>query len=385
MKINGRRRHVFIWKALRPLAAFWLRRKFNYSPVPANAAGPYVVISNHVTDWDPLLIALCFREQMYFVASEHIFHWGLLTRLIVWLQAPISRLKGKAAPGTARETMRRIRAGHNVCVFAEADLTWDGRTGGITPSTGKLIRLCGATLVTFKFTGGYLSAPRWGGRGVRRGKMSGAVVGIYPGQALAGMSAEQINETIYRDLYEDASARQRETPVAFKGKDTATHLETALCVCPGCGRVDTLRSEGDRFFCAECGFAARYTEQGFFEGENLPFDSVADWSDWQLTRLSEYARGAADGPIFEDEDILLSEILPGRGLRLLGGGGVALYRDRLVCAGESFALAEISGMAMHGNKTINFSSGARSFEISSKRIYCARKYLLVYNLLQNTD
>lgn len=37
----------------------------------------YIVLSNHVTDYDPLLVGVSFPGQMYFVASEHITRWDI--------------------------------------------------------------------------------------------------------------------------------------------------------------------------------------------------------------------------------------------------------------------------------------------------------------------
>ena len=59
-----------------------------------------------------------FRRQMYFVASEHIARWGWLFKLVDFLVAPIMRYKGSVAASTAIEILKKIKAGHNVCVFA---------------------------------------------------------------------------------------------------------------------------------------------------------------------------------------------------------------------------------------------------------------------------
>jgi hypothetical protein len=57
---------------------------------------------------------------MYFVASEHIFRWGLLSKLIVFLQAPIARLKATADTSAVRQVLRRLQEGHSVCIFRRA-------------------------------------------------------------------------------------------------------------------------------------------------------------------------------------------------------------------------------------------------------------------------
>ena len=68
--VKGRRRHVFVWKALRPLAKLICWIKFGFTSEISRAKGPYLLVSNHVTNWDPILVACSFPEQTYFVTSD---------------------------------------------------------------------------------------------------------------------------------------------------------------------------------------------------------------------------------------------------------------------------------------------------------------------------
>ena len=72
------KRHVFIYRLLWWPVTAVAKLKFNFKAktVPP-AEGACLILSNHNTDWDPLLVTCSFRKRhMYFVASEHIFHWG---------------------------------------------------------------------------------------------------------------------------------------------------------------------------------------------------------------------------------------------------------------------------------------------------------------------
>ena len=210
--VKGRRRHVFVWKALRPLARLICWIKFGFTSEISRAKGPYLLVSNHVTNWDPILVACSFPEQTYFVTSEHLLRAGFGGKLVAWLQAPIPRQKSGNAASTVLTMMRYLRRGMNVCVFPEGNRTWDGVTAEFLPSIGKLARSSGASLVTYKLTGGYFASPRWAGNSIRRGKMHGAAVRVYSPEELRAMSPQEINEHIVSDLYEDAYARQRKNP-----------------------------------------------------------------------------------------------------------------------------------------------------------------------------
>ena len=373
------RRHRWLWRALNPLVSRFVRGKFNLDAAPVEADGPFLLVSNHVSAWDPLLVAASLgRAQAYFVASEHLFRLGLVSRLIEWVVAPIARRKASRGADTVKAVLRHLRAGHSVCLFAEGEQCWTGRNNPIFPATGKLARSSGATLVTYRIEGGYLSLPRWG-KGVRRGRVRAHPVGVYPPEQLKAMRPEEINALIERDIREDAWLRQRQERVLYRGKRRAEGLERALCLCPVCGRVGGLSALGDDLTC-RCGFSVRYGEDGFFD-PGVPFATLADWDDWQTERLR---RGGfprpedAEGLIFSDGGMRLSRVETGHRDVRLGRGALALYGDRLVCAGQSFPLAQITGMAAVLSNRLLFTCSDRYYEIVAETGGNLRKYLLLW-------
>lgn len=370
-------RHVFVWKLLRPLAKLLTRLKFNYSAPTYAPKGPFLLLSNHVTDWDPILLGAAFAEQMYFVASEHIYRLGFLSRALLWLQAPIARQKGGSAAGTVKAMLRTLKDGYNVALFPEGNRTWDGLTRDYPASTAKLVRSCGASLVTFRLQGGYFASPRWAGAHTRRGKMRGEVVGIYTPEQLKAMSQSEIRELITRDLYEDAYARQREENIPFKGSRLAEHLETLLFTCPRCGTMHRMVSRDDRFCCEHCGYEVRYLPTGFFEGRDAVFTEVPAWNAWQDEQIAALCSTAGDSAIFSDDEIQLRQVQTAKGSTLLGTGSMTLYRDRLILpGGVTLTIDEISGMALRGCQDLYIGTAdGRSYEIHTEKIRCTLKYL----------
>ena len=378
--MGNHRRHIIIWKILRPILMPWLRWKFNFLAEPVGIEGPYLVFANHNTNWDPLLLACSFSQQMYYVASEHIFRWRFMARIIRWLVDPIARLKSRTATDTVINIMRRLRKGANVCLFAEGNRSWNGVTGPILPSTGKLARSSGVTLVTYRLEGGYFTSPRWSSA-LRRGRMRGRVAGVYTHEQLKAMSVEEVNRLINQDLFEDAWERQNKECVPYRGRDLAQHLETLLCLCPRCGRIGTLKSEGDRFLC-DCGLSLRYNEYGFFEGENVPFQSVYEWDAWQTKRLFALWHGADEEPLFTDTEIRLREVLPEHRSRDLGVGELRLYLDRMECCGMVFPLSGIGAINLVQTQIVIMSFGQQNFEISSKAVRCMKKYQTIFDFFR---
>ena len=373
------RRHVWIYRFLSVLVRPVLRAKFNLSGEKLQADGPFLLVSNHVTGWDPLLVGVCLGgRQAYFVASEHIFRLGLLTKVLHWLLAPIPRRKASTGMDTVKACLRHLHAGHSVCLFAEGEQCWDGRTGPIFPATGKLAKSSGAALVTFRLEGGYLSLPRWG-KHICRGAVHGHPVGVYSPKELKKLSPQEINALIERDIAEDAWARQRQRPVRYRGKRRAEGMERALYACPGCRRIGTLRTDRDRVFCP-CGFERRYTEYGFFEPRE-PFETLADWDLWQreLLRARDFAH---EGDLlFQDEGLELKRIQSDHREELLALGTLRQFEDRLECEGQRFPLPEIRSMAMVQTHLLLFSSGGNYYQLRSSTGVNLRKYLEIWKEL----
>jgi 1-acyl-sn-glycerol-3-phosphate acyltransferase len=375
------RRYQFLWRTFYPLVAAWIKRKFRYDPEICTAEGPFLVLCNHNTDWDPLLLACAFPNYMSFVATETIFRWRFAGRLIIALMGPIARLKGKTAADTAMTMLRRLRKGISVAMFAEGNRSFNGLTNEILPATGKLARSSGVKLITYRLEGGYFTSPRWSD-GLRRGKMTGRVVRIYMPEELKAMRADEVNAAIRRDLSADAYAMQRKLMIPFRGKNLAEHLETVLCICPRCGAMGTLKSEGDTLRCA-CGFSVRYTEYGFLEGDGAPFDNITDWDRVQTEKLIALAEAAGDGPIFSDDGMDLKEVFPDTHTDApIGSGSMTLYADRLECCGQVFPLDALGGFSLVRAQTVDLSCGGRFFEITSPKVRCTRKYMIVIDHLK---
>ena len=373
------RRHVWIYRFLSVLVRPVLRAKFNLSGEKLQADGPFLLVSNHVTGWDPLLVGVCLGgRQAYFVASEHLFRLGLLTKVLNWLLAPIPRRKASTGMDTVKACLRHLHAGHSVCLFAEGEQCWDGRTGPVFPATGKLAKSSGAALVTFRLEGGYLSLPRWG-KHICRGAVHGHPVGVYSPEELKKLSPQEINALIERDIAEDAWARQHQRPVRYRGKRRAEGMERALYACPGCRRIGTLRTDRDRVFCP-CGFERRYTEYGFFEPRE-PFETLADWDLWQreLLRARDFAH---EGDLlFQDEGLELKRIQSDHREELLALGTLRQFEDRLECADWRFPLPEIRSMAMVQAHLLLFSSGGNYYQLRSSTGVNLRKYLEIWKEL----
>ena len=368
--------HERVWRALYRTVDKPLHRMFALESERCEAEGPCIVISNHVTDYDPFLVAMSFPHKMlYYVASEHIFRLPVASKIITTLLDPIARKKGDSGFGAVREILRRVKQGHSICLFAEGDCSWDGLTAPIPLATGKMVRSSGATLITYRLEGGYFTSPRWG-RGIRPGKMRGHAVGIYPPETLRKMKGPEITALIERDIFENAWERQKAAPVTYQTKRRAERLEIALFLCPKCRSIGTLRSRGDTLKCTHCGSEAVTLPDYTFAG-GVPFPTVAEWDAWQhdALRNGDYLHGET---LLSDAIEAFSCILPEHKTEKLVGAELVQLADAILCGGLRFPLRDIEHMAIVQKRLLLFSCGGGYYTVKCAKGANLRKYLALW-------
>ena len=366
------------WKLLYTLTHGFVTRRFHMEAERLKPDGPCLIIANHVTNWDPLLLAMSFPDTpIRFVASEHIFRHGLVSKLLETLVAPIPRRKAASGADTVMSVLRALKDGDTVCIFAEGDATWDGLTHPVFPATGKLARMAGVPLLTYRLEGGYLSMPRWSGK-LRRGKVRGHRIGFYSPEELKKKKGPEITAGIDRDLFEDAYARQREEHVFYRGGNRAEGIEKGFFLCPRCGGLDTARGVGDHVVCG-CGLDLYYTEEGFFDPP-VPVSTPAAWESMQQEALRKLCENA-QGVLFSDDGLRLREITGGHRETELEAGTLTMLPDALEIAGRRFLLHQIDSMAMVKAHILLFSVGDRYYEIRAKDNCCLRKYLMAWQIM----
>ena len=395
-------RHIRNWNLITAIISRWIPRKFNFTYDDfgiENIEGPVIVIPNHSCAWDPLFIGLAMRKrQMYFVASEHILRWRVAGPVINRLVEPIPRKKAGMATGTVRSCLRHLRAGHSVCLFAEGEQTWDGVSKEVFPATGKLVKQSGATLVTYRLEGAYLSMPRWA-YDVRKGMVHGHAAGIYPPEVLKKMSAGEVNRLINKDIYVDTWQWQQnhpQGPVSYAGKgdgyESARGLERALFICPSCLKAGTLRTEGDRIMCS-CGFSSKYLDTGFLDqvskgsGTQTPervFRTISEWDQWEIAEMERQLQDlteSGNGCFFSDHDAKLSKVEDGHNDVLISEGRLSLAAENgklVLHAGErSFEYSGIDMMAPVLSSILLFSAGGEYYQIKAENTNI-RKYVLAW-------
>ena len=373
-------RYNFFYRLVMPPVKLFLKLKFGYKYEKAkNLPDNYIVLSNHVTDFDMLFVGSSFKRQMFFVGSEHISRWKIFP-LLKYAFAPIIRRKGTVAASTVTEILRKTRKGENVCLFAEGIRSWSGETSPILPSTGKLVRSAGCGLVTYKITGGYFVSPVWSeGSGTRRGYVKGAPVNVYTKEQLASMTVDEINEAINRDLHENAYETQQAEMKKYKGKNLAERMENLLFICPECGEYDCFVSKKDKVKCSKCGFEFTYDKYGMLHGTE--HKTVYDLYHWQRSRV---AQDAAEGRKYTSPHAVLS-LIETEKETVVDEGELSMDGSVFRCGSTEFAMDDIGTLDIHGKHSIVFAVGKSYYELNIDRSSNAYRYFLLFKEMSNAS
>lgn len=350
----------FFWKTLRFPVMIFCKLKFGYTfKVAKDLPDHYIVLSNHTTDYDCVLVACSFKKQMYYVASEHIARWKHGFKLLNWALAPILRKKGTSAASAIIDILRKVRKGANVCMFAEGVRSWDGLSCPITSTTGGLVKAARCGLVTYRISGGYFTSPMWSTKNTRRGYLHGEPVHVFTTEQIAAMSEDEVNRIIREDLYEDAYARQLEKPIKYKGKRLAESMENLLYICPCCGGEDTLRSKNDRVFCTSCDLSFTYDVYGMLHGA----------PDTTLTALAARQRTMAEARIEQGLPLTIQNArvytVDSHVETTVAEGEFIMNADGIACGEMHVPFSDITELAMRGRRFLLFSFGKTYCEMTA--------------------
>lgn len=87
--------------------------------------GGAVVIANHISYWDPVVVGCALNRQVYFMAKAELFEIPLLGPLITRLGAFPVRRNG-ADPASVRRSLELLKSGRVIGIFPEGTRSHSG-------------------------------------------------------------------------------------------------------------------------------------------------------------------------------------------------------------------------------------------------------------------
>jgi len=339
---------------------------------------PCLILSNHQTVLDAFAVGVGFRFGINYVASDTIFRHGFKSKLMMILARPIPFSKGSSDSSAIRNMMSVIKSGGCVGMFPSANQSFFGSESTIVPGIGKLARKFGVPLVLVQLRGGFLTKPRWKAM-PNKGKMRGAVSRVVSAEELAAMSPAEIDDIIFKELNFNDFEYNKTAKIVFRGKHRAEYLESVLFYCPECHSLSGLHSQGNEFFCRDCGMGVRLGETIIFEkikkAEKVP-DTILEWSAMQLNYIKgiDYSPFSAK-PLFRDEGITFKLAQRARNETLLGTGTIEFFNDRFTVCGQDFFFVD-STLSLQGVRKLTMYNKDSVYAIESPLKMNLVKYMI---------
>ena len=122
--------------------------------------GGVLVLSNHQSQFDPMLVGLAIDRRLNYLARETLFRFPPFRWLIRSLDAiPIDR-EGLGLAGL-KETLRRLKRDELVLIFPEGTRTPDGEVHPLKPGFSALAQRTSVPLLPVAIDGAFDAWPRW--------------------------------------------------------------------------------------------------------------------------------------------------------------------------------------------------------------------------------
>lgn len=190
---EGMERYRFqTYYPMRVVARFLARTVYRlrvrgHENVPAQ--GPVLLICNHVSFVDWMLVAAGLRRPVHFV-MDHAFFRGRALRWVLRRAKVIPIAAGRENPGQTGKAYESIAAalaaGGVVCIFPEGQITYDGKMNGFKAGVIKVLRKTPVPVVPMALHGLWGTFfSRYGGAAMsRRPKLLGQAVELRIGEPI---------------------------------------------------------------------------------------------------------------------------------------------------------------------------------------------------------
>jgi 1-acyl-sn-glycerol-3-phosphate acyltransferase len=121
--------------------------------------GGVLVVSNHQSYLDPVLLGIPLRRPMSYLAKSELFENRYFSWLIRALNAfPVRQ--GAGDVGAVKETIKRLQEGYLLNNYPEGTRTEDGSIGKIEPGAALVVRRAGVPVVPVVIDGSFEAWPK---------------------------------------------------------------------------------------------------------------------------------------------------------------------------------------------------------------------------------
>jgi len=391
-KYDIKKGNNFIFAVLRSILTpiLWQKYRFKFEyETSKEIRRPCVILANHQTSFDQFAVGIGFKFAMNFIASDSIFRHGIQSWFMKIIARPIPFSKGSTDASAIIRMFNIIKQGGSVGMFVSGNRSFYGEECTLKPGVGKLVKKMGVPVVLVKLRGGFNTKPRWKNK-PNTGKMRAGVIRVIKPEEMETLSGAQLDEIIIRELYTNEFEWNAKEKIEYRGKYKAEYLERVLFYCPECKKLESLISDGNEFFCNECGMRVKINETGFFNkvnnAANTP-DTILEWSKMQLEHIktidfSEFK----EKPLLSDQNVRLLQAVKSKKDVLLGKGPAEMFQDRMRICGRDFPLKNFKDMSVQSYNRLMIYMDDGEYTMDMPLRGNAMKYMICcYHIKNITD
>ena len=123
--------------------------------------GPFLLVVNHLSFLDPILVAVACPRRIHALAKSTQF---VSSRVYAWFLPRVNAIptrRYKVDPQVVRTVLRLLETGEGVCIYPEGERSWDGAPQPLRRGTVRLLLKAGVPVVPCGISGSFEAKPRW--------------------------------------------------------------------------------------------------------------------------------------------------------------------------------------------------------------------------------
>ncbi|MDR2572175.1 MAG: 1-acyl-sn-glycerol-3-phosphate acyltransferase [Oscillospiraceae bacterium] len=287
--------------------------------------GPHVVLANHITMLDFLLVMLSFYpRRLNAVGAQKWFLSRPLHKLLPLMGViPKNMFDPDIRSIVGMKTV--LKQGRGILLFPEGRCSSSQVYAGMHKSTGKLVKNFGVPVISCYIEGAESCIPHWR-KGFRCGRIRITFRNLFSEEDIASLSIDEINAAIDARLSGDEGALPTKKPFqTARSKRLAEGLHRLLYYCPKCEQEFTMISEDDTIRCTACGNGATINRGSKLTSApgSIIEDEISLWFKEQVQKEMQSLSEDME-PFIEKVKVRTPSSKPGGGMVESGSGVMRL-------------------------------------------------------------
>lgn len=367
---------------------FFRNFKQSYEGKKELPRGPYLLMADHVSYLDPVVVSLGIHRPVRWIAADGNFRNPFMRLLFTGLAGAVCKTKNHSDMESLRDMKIIADNGGIIGLFPEGEMSWDGVDQPMYQGTDKLVRFLKIPVVYCHMEGVYLSYPRWSPH-YRPRPVKLRYEQIINAEEAGRLKLTEIRERIESVIQYDDLLIQEKDPVPLKGGAPALGMERVFFTCPSCREINSLKTDKTRIYCLSCSWEMTVDLYGR-PGEGMIHKSFHQWNLWQQRLLYDKVQKKLpdNGHFWTDKGVVLYCGKPKRMAKKVLQGQAEFHRDRIVISGNqkerTFPLSDVTGLNVFKAHFVEFLYNKMQYRLDFQSIPTSgMKWEILFRMLMN--